>query len=156
MIIQHVTGLLTDPEKEWEYIRNGRCTIEVPHVFILAAIPAICFIGTTKFGWQIGDREPVMLTTDSVLIIAIIFYLTMLLEVFSVGKIIHWMARTYDTKQSLSTRIVLTAFTATPLCSCWSNAIISSALIELYCWSTKSRLYSIPSICRVTHYDGNT
>ena len=119
MIIQHVTGLLTDPEKEWEHIRNERCSIGkcfCSHVLILAAIPAICgFIGTTKFGWQIGGREPVMLTTDSALIIAIIFYFTMLLAVFSVGKMIHWMAKTYDAEQSLSTCIALAAFTATPL-----------------------------------------
>jgi len=119
MIIQHITGLLTHPEKEWERIRDEHCTIGkcyCSHVLILSSIPAICgFIGTTQFGWKIGGRDPVMLTTDSALMISIIFYITMLVAVFSVGKMIHWMAKTYDAEQPLPTCIALAAFTATPL-----------------------------------------
>ncbi|MCK4952120.1 MAG: YIP1 family protein [Gammaproteobacteria bacterium] len=119
MTIQHITGLLSHPEKEWKLIHNERCTIGkcyCSHVLALAAIPAICgFIGTTQFGWQIGGRDPVMLTTDSALTIAVIFYITMLVAVFSVGKMIQWMAKTYDSEQPLPTCIALSAFTATPL-----------------------------------------
>ena len=119
MIIQHIVGLLTQPEKEWERIRDEHCTIGkcyCSHVLILSSIPAICgFIGTTQFGWTIGGRDPVMLTTDSALTISVLFYITMLVAVFSVGKMIHWMAQTYDAEQPLPTCIALSAYTATPL-----------------------------------------
>lgn len=119
MIFQHVTGLLIHPEREWERIRDQRCTIGrcyCSHVLMLAAIPAISgFIGTTQFGWRIGGRAPVMLTIDSALTIAILFYITMLIAVFSVGKMIQWMAQTYGAEQPLPTCIALSAYTATPL-----------------------------------------
>jgi len=119
MIFQHVTGLLTHPAHEWERIREERCTIGrcyCSHVLILAAIPAISgYIGTTQFGWSIGSRDPVMLTTESALTIAILSYITMLVAVFSVGKMIHWMAHTYGSEPSLPTCIALAAYTATPL-----------------------------------------
>ena len=47
--------------------------------------------------------------------IAVLFYITMLVAVFTVGKMIHWMGQTYGSKQSLPQCIALAAYTATPL-----------------------------------------
>ena len=119
MILNHVWGLFAHPEEEWKTIRGEKCTVSrcyCSHVLLLAAIPAVSgYLGTTLVGWQIGSREPVKLTHDSALQIAILFYLTMLVAVFSVGKLIHWMGQTYGSKQPLSQCIALAAYTATPL-----------------------------------------
>lgn len=119
MFLNHVWGLFTHPQQEWQEISRSNCSIGkcyCSHVLLLAAIPAIFgFVGTTQIGWQIASHEVVKLTTQSALPIAVIFYITMLIGVFTMGKMIHWMAQTYGTHKTLSQCIALAAYTATPL-----------------------------------------
>jgi len=119
MVFQHVWGLFTNPKREWVAIRDDECTIGkcyAVHVLILAAIPAISgFIGTTQFGWQIGAGDPVKLTLESAGLIAVLYYMAMLVGVFSLGWMIHWMGGTYGAQVQLSQCVVLAAYTATPL-----------------------------------------
>lgn len=119
MVFQHVWGLFAHPEEEWQAIRKENCGIGrcyCTHVLFLAAIPPIAgFIGTTRIGWQVGGGEVVKLTTESALGISLLYYLAMLVGVFSIGKLIHWMGQTYGTKQGLPRSIGLAAYTATPL-----------------------------------------
>jgi hypothetical protein len=119
MIFKHIVGLFTNPRREWAAIRDDKCTIGkcyAMHVLILAAIPAVSgFIGTTQIGWQIGAGDPVKLTTQSALIIAILYYLAMIVGVYSIGWMIHWMGDTYGADATLSQCVVLAAYTATPL-----------------------------------------
>jgi hypothetical protein len=119
MILQHVWGLFNHPSREWEEIRDERCSIGkcyCSHVLLLAAIPAVCgYIGTTQIGWQIGTSEVVKLTQSSALTIAVLFYITMLVAVFTIGKLIHWMGKTYDVEKPLPVCIALAAYAATPL-----------------------------------------
>lgn len=119
MVLSHVFGLLSHPTKEWQDIHDERCSVGkcyCSHVLFLAAIPPIAgYIGTTQFGWQIGARESIKLTADSALLISLVYYVTMLAAVFSIGKMIHWMGQTYGSKQTLPQAIALAAYTATPL-----------------------------------------
>lgn len=118
MVLQHIWGLFAQPQEEWRAIRDERCTISkcyCSHVLLLAAIPVIAgFIGTTQVGWQIGTRI-FKLTPDSALIIAAGSYITMLVAVFSIGWLIHWMGQTYGARQPLPQCIALAAYSATPL-----------------------------------------
>jgi hypothetical protein len=138
MVLNHVFGLLTNPEKEWKSIHAERCSVGkcyCSHVLLLAAIPAIAgYIGTTQVGWQVVSREMQKLTPDSAFQISILFYITMLVAVFTIGKLIHWMGQTYGSKQTLPQCIALAAYTATPLFLCgvmllypvlWLNLLIS-------------------------------
>ena len=119
MILSHVWGLLSHPEEEWKAIRKENCTIGkcyCSHVLLLAAIPPLAgYVGTTQVGWQVAGREVHKLTPDSALMIAILSYLTILVAVFTIGKLIHWMGQTYGAKQTLPQCIALAAYTATPL-----------------------------------------
>jgi hypothetical protein len=119
MVLQHVWGLFTNPRKEWEAIRDDKCTIGkcyAAHVLILAAIPAISgFIGTTQFGWEIGYGGKVMLEAGRAGVFAVLYYLAMLVGVFSMGWMIQWMADTYGARPMLSQSVVLAVYTATPL-----------------------------------------
>jgi hypothetical protein len=119
MILSHVWGLFAHPEDEWKTIRKENCTIGrcyCSHVLLLAAIPPIAgYIGTTQVGWQILSSEVHRLTHQSALWIAILSYLTILVAVFTIGKMIHWMGQTYGSKQTLPQCIALAAYTATPL-----------------------------------------
>ena len=120
MLLNHVWGLFAHPEDEWKTIRKERCTVTrcyCSHVLILAAIPALAgYFGTTQVGWAVpGGREIHTLTHQSALQIAILFYFTMLVAVISIGALIHWMGKTYGSRQPLSQCIVLASYTATPL-----------------------------------------
>lgn len=119
MMLSHIVGILFNPREEWKRIHDVDCTIGkcfCSYVFIMALIPPVAgYFGTTMNGWAIGAREAVKLSPDSALVIAIAYYLVMLVGVFSMGAMIHWMAKTYGSEQSLSRSIRLAAFTATPL-----------------------------------------
>ncbi len=119
MVLDHVWGLFAHPKEEWQEIHDRRCSIGkcyCSHVLLLAAIPVIAgFIGTTQVGWQIGAREAVKLTTESALKISVLYYLALLVAVFTVGALIHWMSETYGEKKSLPQCIALASYTATPL-----------------------------------------
>jgi len=118
-MLSHLIGILFNPSEEWKKIRDVECTIGkcyCGYVFIMAAIAPISgYIGTTQFGWQFGAREAVKLSPDSALMIAIAYYLVMLVGVFSMGAMIHWMGNTYGSKKDLSRCVRLAAYTATPL-----------------------------------------
>lgn len=119
MFLKHVWGLFTHPVQEWQAIRGGRCSDSkcyYSHVFILAALPVIAgFYGTTQVGWEIGNRGVIKLTTDSALQISALYYITLLVGVFTIGKLIQWMGQTYDATQPLSICIALSTYTAMPL-----------------------------------------
>ncbi len=119
MFIQHIIGLFTDPTREWEKIREqyqSGSGSPVGHVLILALIPAISgYIGTTQVGWRIGVGEPIRITGESALSIAIIYYLALLVGIFSVGWVIHLLGKAYEVVKPLPLCIALAAYTATPL-----------------------------------------
>jgi hypothetical protein len=119
MLINHVLGLLLNPKAEWQSIKREeksiiQCYLEL--ILILALIPPFAgFYGTTQIGWQIGWEQPVKLTSASALLIAVLYYVVILIAIFVVGKAIHWMATTYGSTPSLAACVRLAAFTATPL-----------------------------------------
>ena len=119
MVLNHIVGLFSHPHEEWEAIREERCSIGkcyASNVLILAAIPPICaYIGSTTSGWMIGAGASIKLESSNALQLALSFYLLLMVAVFIIGKTIHWMAQTFDTKPELSKCIVLAAYIATPL-----------------------------------------
>jgi hypothetical protein len=119
MFIQHIVGLFTDPMRQWEKILEQQKSSDggsVAHIFVLAAIPAISgYIGTTQVGWRIGVGEPIRITGDSAFAIAIIYYLALLVGVFSIGWVIHLLGKAYEVEKPLSLCITLAAYAATPL-----------------------------------------
>lgn len=118
-MLQHVWGLFAHPEEEWKEIRKEDCTIGrcyCSHVLTLAAIPPIAgFIGTSQIGWQVGGGDPVTLSTNSALSISILYFISILVGIFTIGKSIHWMGKTYGADVELPRAIGLAAYTATPL-----------------------------------------
>ncbi len=118
-MIQHVVGLFTHPDREWQEIREEDETLGclyLTHILVLAAIPAVsAYIGTSQVGWSIGDREPVLLTPSSALQMTSLAYLAMLVGVALMGAFMHWMARTYGANPRFTDCVVFAAYCATPL-----------------------------------------
>lgn len=118
MLAAHIWGLFVHPTQEWRRLKASRKTVGqvLRYILLLAAIPVICgFIGTTQFGWQVGSAERVRLSVGSAAVIAVLYYLVIIVAVLCVGWMIHWMAATYGAEQSLTQCIVLAAFIPVPL-----------------------------------------
>lgn len=119
MGLQHIFGLFVDPKGQWGKIRDDNSSLgsfSSIHIYLLAAIPAVSgYIGTTQVGWQIGAGDLIFLTSDTALVIAVSYYLVLLMGVFSIGWVIHLMGKAYDVVQPLSRCIILATYTATPL-----------------------------------------
>lgn len=119
MILEHTFGIITQPKDEWQDIHDdlkSPFALLLNHTLILALIPAICwYIGTTQVGWSVGDGDPVRLTTESALTLAVLFYVGILAGVVILGAIINWMARTYGAESTLAKGIAVATYTATPL-----------------------------------------
>ena len=117
--LAHAPGLFFNPKNEWQKIRNDSNAIPgllFGYVLILALIgPIAGYIGTTTTGWQIGGREAIKLTTDSALIIAVLYYLAMVVAVIGLGLMVRWMCKTYGGNTSLERCIALSAYVSTPL-----------------------------------------
>lgn len=118
-VLKHTGALFANPKAAWIAIREQRYSVVecyTRHTLILALIPAVAgFIGTTQIGWQIGTSHVVRITAASGIRIAVLYYLSMLVAVYSVGWVIHWMGKTYGADQPFSQCLALASFTATPL-----------------------------------------
>ena len=118
MLVEHIIGFFLHPADEWKAVRQEDLGLSgvLFHVCLLGAIPVISgFIGTTRFGWQIGTAETVKLTTQSAAIIAVAYYIIIIFAVFCVGWMIHWMGKTYGASQPLSRCILLAAYIPIPM-----------------------------------------
>lgn len=123
MILDHVWGIFTHPDDEWQSIRSEPNTIGrhyLTHALILAAIPAVCgFIGATQVGWSVGSDPTVYkLTSESALMLCALFYGAMIVGVVILGKFIDFLSETYLEEDKTPRGIALATYTTTPLFIC--------------------------------------
>ncbi|EAR10349.1 Yip1 family protein [Reinekea blandensis] len=123
MILDHVWGIFTHPDDEWETIRSEPNTIGrhyLTHALILAAIPAVCaYIGATQVGWSIGSDDTVhRLTSESALMLCLLFYGAMITGVVILGKFIDFLSATYQEDDHTPRGVALATYTTAPLFIC--------------------------------------
>ncbi len=119
MKIGLIINLILHPSAGWEAVKSEALSVKgcyARYVIPLALIaPIAAFIGTSRVGWRVGSGDVVRLTSDSALQIAVLMYFAVLVVVYIVARMIHWMAQTYDSSQTLARCFSLAAFTAAPL-----------------------------------------
>lgn len=120
--MNHVIGILFNPEKEWDRIRVRNDTAlghYLRYVLLIALVPPVAwYIGATEVGWSLGGRV-IKLTSESALQIVILFYLSILVGVAALGYMVHWMSETYEAPDSsFSKGVGIAAYTCTPLFVC--------------------------------------
>ena len=119
MLLNHIVGLFKNPESEWQIIRKENCSVGkcyCSHVLLLALLPPISFfIGFSQVGWTVGNAPVQKLTISIAAIYSILMYISILVGIFSMGAMIHWMSKTYGEQQALPRCIGLAAYTLTPL-----------------------------------------
>ncbi|MFT5452643.1 MAG: hypothetical protein ACI9N9_002136 [Enterobacterales bacterium] len=118
-MLSHIWGLFSHPEKEWHTIQQlprANFIQYLGYVMLLSLIPSVAwYIGTTQVGWTVGAGDPIKLTTESSFQISLLFYVAMLLGIYVLGAMIHWMAKTYKAESTLAKSYAIAAYTCTPL-----------------------------------------
>lgn len=117
MIFKHVFGLLISPNEEWQRIRDEPKSVGAVmfQVAFLALIPVLAaFIGSTQFGWKVGDELHRMSLTTAVPI-AVLYWVVILFAVYSVGTMVRWMAQTYGASPSFEQALALAAYIPVPI-----------------------------------------
>jgi len=163
-MINHVWGLFSHPDREWQQIRGENESVShmyLTHVLLLAAIPVIsAYIGTTQVGWSVAGGEPVRLTANSALQMSVMTYLAMLAGVAVMGAFIHWMARTYDASPSMAQCIVFAAYNATPMFvaglaalypNLWLAMLVGTAAV---CYTTYLLYVGLPTFMNIPREEG--
>lgn len=120
--MNHVIGILFNPETEWDKIRVRNDTAlghYMRYVLWIALLPPVAwYFGATEVGWSLGGRV-IKLTSESAMQIVILFYLSILVGVAALGYMVHWMSETYDAKDSsFGKGVGIAAYTCTPLFIC--------------------------------------
>ena len=123
MVLNHVWGIFSHPDDEWETIRSEPNTLGrhyISHALLLAAIPAIsAFIGTTAVGWTVGSSDTLYkLTAESAAFLCALFYGAMVVGIVILGKFIDFLSETYQEEDHTPRGIALATYTTTPLFLC--------------------------------------
>ncbi|MFM2486648.1 Yip1 family protein [Celerinatantimonas yamalensis] len=163
-MIQHVWGLLHNPDHEWQQISQEHESVGhlyMHHVLWLAAIPVISsLIGTTRFGWSFSAGHGYHVSLVNGVALAIAFYALILLAVTLVGSVLYWKAQKFEQRSSQRECIVFAGYTATPL---FLSGIVAVYPIFWLCLlaMTLGIIYSgyllyrgIPSFLGISHRHG--
>lgn len=123
---------------------------------IFALLPAVAwYIGTTQVGWKVGDGEAVRMTADSAQIIAVLFYLTMVVSIAGIGYMIHWMSLTYGAESTIAKGMIIAGLTAMPLFVAGAVGFYPLLMIDLIvgvvalCYSIYVLYLGIPIVMKI-------
>ena len=73
------------------------------------------FIGATQVGWPIAETDRLFMTPYSAFRIAVLTFISILIAVMMISKMVQWMGQTYNAHQTLSRCVSLAAFCITPI-----------------------------------------
>lgn len=118
-MLNHAFGLLVHPRQQWQALHDlsdDSLKRNSPYSIVLALLPALAwYIGTTEFGWRIGQGDATYMTEHSALSLMGGFYFSLLVAVTVIGYFIHWMSKTYGVKSDPLKGFVVAGFIATPI-----------------------------------------
>ncbi|WP_041522524.1 Yip1 family protein [Gilvimarinus agarilyticus] len=162
-MLQHTLGIFTNPDREWQRIRNEEHSffkVYWTHVPLLALIPVVCaYFGVTYQGWSIGSGGMVKLTSESALILCAFAYLAELAAVYVLGEYINWMSQSFGVDDEASKRhyegTALAVYSATPMMlagivllypELW---LVAGVFIAAACYSTYLIYEGIPILMNI-------
>lgn len=150
-------------------LRPGRVFRELadtepePHVVFfryllwLAVLPPLfAYIGASNFGWRLGAAEPLFVPSGQLVIIAVLYFFTLLFGFVSTAVVAQWMATTYGARHSLGSHFALVTIIAAPLVvgsavhlfpSAFINVLV---LIPTLMWSMYLLYKGLPIVLNIT------
>lgn len=84
--------------------------------FWLILIPPVsAFFGTHYFGWSLGVGDPIILSTETSVIISIFYALSLMAGFFISAFVIKWMATVYAPKATLKDAFAVVTIISSPI-----------------------------------------
>lgn len=163
MILNHIWGLYAHPKEEWQTIekRHESLMYSLIHILTVALIPAICgYYAAAHIGWTIGAGDPIKLTQSSAAIMAVGMYFALIVGVFALAYLIHWMAKTFDSSPNFTQSLELAAYTATPLLMVGVTALVPVlwfvvlAVMAAMCYSVYLLYSGVPIMMNIPEEKG--
>ena len=84
-------------------------------LWLLLFPPLFSLIGAANFGWRIGAEEPLMMATQSLLLVSVGYFMVLTFGLFSTAFISSWMASTYGASTSFGKHVALISIVGAPL-----------------------------------------
>ncbi len=84
-------------------------------IWLLVLPPLFSLIGAANFGWRIGAEDPLMMETNSLLLVSIGYFIVLIFGLISTALIGSWMAATYAANASLGKHMALITIVGEPL-----------------------------------------
>ncbi|UZK03123.1 Yip1 family protein [Venatoribacter cucullus] len=120
MMLNHVLGLLTRPRHQWHMLRlqhsNSIVEVFIRYLLLLALIPTLALlVGTTLVGWSVAGSAPLLLSVQTAVPMALVFYLLLLVGVVMMAYIMFGMEHYFGIEPDFERCLVFTIFTSVPL-----------------------------------------
>lgn len=126
MILNHLWGLHTHPQQEWQAIDSAQENwfYSISHIFIIALIPALCcYISAVYSGWYINLAELIRLSAKTALLTSFGIYFGLIGGIFALACLAFHLARRYDASPTFTQALELSSYAATPLLICGFSAL---------------------------------
>ena len=84
-------------------------------IWLLLLPPAFSLIGAANFGWRLGASEPLMLDTQTLLLVSLAYFVVLTFGLMTTTMISCWMATTYGANCSFGRHLALITIVGEPL-----------------------------------------
>lgn len=118
MILNHLWGLYSHPNDEFQAINNARESFiySLSHILITALVPTICcFFSAVYLGWYLSLEATSKLPLLKALGGALLIYAVLVIGVFLFALLIWQLARLFAANTTFLHAVELSAYAATPL-----------------------------------------
>ena len=129
-------------------------------IWLLLVPPLISWFGASNFGWHLGADEPLVLSSGSLVVVGVGYFLALLFGFLSTAFISRWMASTYGAKSSLGLHFALITVVGAPLAVAsigqWYPHIFLNLLILIpaMIWSMYLLYKGIPVVLEISPEKG--
>jgi Yip1 domain len=84
-------------------------------IWLLVLPPIFSLIGAANFGWRLGAPEPLILSTQALMLVSAGYFLVLVFGLFSTALISSWMAATYGADTGIGRHVALITIVGEPL-----------------------------------------
>lgn len=152
------------PQKVIDFLANNNYSpsqIFFGYALWICLIPPIsAFFGTYNYGWPLGVAEPIILSFEQALIIAIFYAFALIAGFLSTALVIKWMSSTYATDASLKDSFSVVSLAITPIMlggvlHFYPNILLHIfVLAPIFAWSVYLLFVGIPTLLKTDQEQG--
>lgn len=129
-------------------------------IWLIALPPLFAYLGTRKFGWQLGATEPLFLSDQELLGITIGYFVTLVFGFVTAALIGRWMSWTYEARHSLGIHFAVITVVGAPLAAgsivhLYPDVFINVlVLVPILIWSMYLLYKGLPIVLKISPQRG--